>query len=73
MVTLIAVVVLLAGAAAWESILLARQKQWKALVVAAGLWLFATVYAALVVSEVNLLNPNKIIIALLDLLYSCFQ
>lgn len=70
MFTLIAVVVLMVAAAAFEGIRLAKQKQWKAMAVATALWIFATTYAALVISDITLINPNKIIIALLDLLYS---
>lgn len=70
MFTLIAVVVVMAGAAVWEGIWLARRKQWKAMAVSTALWLFATVYAGLVISGITLINPNKIMIALLDLLYS---
>lgn len=72
MFTIIVVVVLLLGAAAWEGRLLARKKQWGELIVATAIWLFATAYAAVVISPVTLINPNKVIIALLDLLYSRF-
>lgn len=73
MFTLIAVVVLLAGVGAWEVVLLTRRAEpRKMTALVAALWLMATLYAAVVVSEVNLINPNKIIMALLDLVYSRF-
>ncbi|HOL17534.1 MAG TPA: hypothetical protein PLY40_04530 [Bacillota bacterium] len=73
MLTLIAVVALLAGAGAWEVILLSRRaRSRKMTALVAALWLVATLYAAVVVSEIELINPNKIIIALLDLIYSRF-
>ena len=58
------------GAAAWEVTRLLRRRQVKAAAVVTALWLFATTYAAVVISDIALINPNKIIIALLDLLYS---
>jgi hypothetical protein len=73
MFILITVIALMAGAAAWQGVRLARQKQWKAMAVVSALWVFATTYSALVISEITLINPNKIIVALLDLLYSRFN
>ncbi len=73
MFTLIAVVVLMTGAAAWEGVILAKRKRWKVMAVTTALWLFATTYTALIISDITLVNPNKIIIAVLDLIYSRFN
>ncbi len=73
MFILIAVVALLVGVGAGEVVLLSRRAEpRKMTVLVAALWLVATLYAAVVVSEANLINPSKIIIALLDLVYSRF-
>ncbi len=70
MLTIILVVTLLLGLGAWEAKKLVRLRKWGELIVASAIWLFATTYAALVMSPFNLINPNRVIISVLDFIYS---
>ena len=71
---LVALVILLLAAVSGYA--LYKRRRWGELIVSSLLWLFAAVYAYLVTSPVNLVNPTAVIIdffgALFDRLTGSF-